>query len=523
MNRITDFAIKSFYILYIAAFGIISFFFFFWQLRKFDASFLLTAISCAFALIAMCLAFWLISKKIKFFCRHYYKILLTFCFLYFIVLVVIGINLRYDPMFDLSAVYNNAIELATKGTFATQDYNTASKDYFYYFPNNIGGVYFLSFFFSIANILGFSDFFVAAVISNSLLIVLTFYLCALITKRIFGAKASFVFLFAILLMPSLLHSGAVFYTDFLSIIFPFSSLYMFLRIINYDNSTENSSAKISKSEGLKGVIIKSLLVVLLAAIVALGSLVKFTTVIMPIAILIVSLLLKKYKIVLAIAISCIASIIIANALLANASDEFLNEEISYQLNTPYTHWVMMGLKGIGRYNGEDYIFTRSFTDVELRNQSINEEIFDRIYNLGPLGLGRLWLEKTNVFMTDGTFGMSDFLNNGPVNSNFMHKYVIYHSEYYSLYKSYNDGVYLALQILCVLACLALFLKKDKDAVKMSVYLCAFGGMLFFTAWEVTGRYFTNIMPCIIIGASAIFGICENNINNAKKSWEKLKK
>ncbi len=535
MNKVNDFAVKAFYTLYIVAFGIIAFFFFVWQLRKFDASFVLTAISCGIVLCLMAAAYYLISKYINILGKSYYKILPVFSLIYFIVLISIGLNLRYDPMFDLSAVYNNAIEFATKGSFATQDYNTASKDYFYYFPNNIGGVYFFSFFFSVAHFLGFNDYFAVAVISNSLLITTTFYLCVLITKRLYGVKASFMFLAALLFMPALWHSGAVFYTDFLSIIFPFTSLYLYLRIINYDSSVVcesgiNSFANSNKFEvrdktakknnDVNLNVKKILLIIFLSAVVALGSLVKFTTVIMPIAILIICLLSKRYKAFFAIAISCAIAMLLANAIMSNSSEKFLDEEISYQLNTPYTHWVMMGLKGIGRYNGEDYTFTRSFTDIELRNQSINEEIFDRIYNLGPVGLGKLWLEKTNIFMTDGTFGMSDFLNNGPANTNFMHKYVIYHSEYYSLYKSYCDGAYLAMQLLCLLACLAFLLKKNNDAVKIAVYLCAFGGMVFFSAWEVTGRYFTNLMPCIIIGACALFSFSE--IIN-KKTYEIFKK
>ena len=74
----------------------------------------------------------------------------------------------------------------------------------------------------------------------------------------------------------------------------------------------------------------------------------------------------------------------------------------------------MGAQGNGSYNPADYDFTRSFTDIEERNEALKAEIINRYRELGISGTLELWKEKTIKCFGDGTYALSDFLDDEPV-------------------------------------------------------------------------------------------------------------
>ena len=54
----------------------------------------------------------------------------------FIIEIVLGIALRYDPLWDVGAIHKGAIEWVETGTF--ENY----YEYFYRFPNNLAARHF---------------------------------------------------------------------------------------------------------------------------------------------------------------------------------------------------------------------------------------------------------------------------------------------------------------------------------------------------------------------------------------------
>lgn len=89
-----------------------------------------------------------LSKHEAFFTKHYKKILVSFLSIMMIAQVSFGLLLRFTPDFDISAVYDGAIEWAQTGTF------TSFFDYYYHFPNNLGAMTFFAYLLQNYNFIG---------------------------------------------------------------------------------------------------------------------------------------------------------------------------------------------------------------------------------------------------------------------------------------------------------------------------------------------------------------------------------
>lgn len=111
--------------------------------------------------------------------------------------------------------------------------------------------------------------------------------------------------------------------------------------------------------------------------ITIGSLNKFTVIIIAIAVGIDLLINRKFKEFTKILVSVVSIMMIFNVTFnLYMYSSHLDRQTANGENTPYNHWVMMGLKGDGVYNPEDYEFTRKYDYDENRNSKINKEIFD---------------------------------------------------------------------------------------------------------------------------------------------------
>ncbi len=475
-----------FSIFYILSFSIISFEFF-TNLKNNSSFFMLTAFTFILLLVFLFSANYFIKRNIDFFSKNYNLILKLFCLIYFFAIIFIASSLRFIPSGDMSAIYNNAIELVEQGTIAKINYPTTAADYFYYFPNNLGACYLLSVFFGIGSFFEYTDYFFIGCFLNAILLVLTIYFSSKICEVLFSKKEGLLILLFYIIMPSFIFSSAAFYTDFLSILFPVLSFYIYLNLEKFNDKKK-----------------KTLVYTAFSITISLGLLIKFTSIIMLIAIIISNLLFKKYKQTMLIILYSAVCFLIINSAFTLTTNKQLDENLSYQLNTPYTHWIMMGLSGEGRYNPDDYNFTRSFTDVEERNTAINSEILNRMDNLGVDGLYNLWKSKMKIAFSDGTLGLSDFLDDSPQNSSPFHKFILYSSPNYNIYKAICDASFLLILIINIALSIYLLLSKNHLHKAITLLISQVGIMLFLSIWEVTQRYITNFVPIFIIGATGIF-------------------
>ena len=340
----------------------------------------------------MLLIYRTLGRYMAFLERHYKAILVSGLILLFTANVVAGYMLRYEPAFDLGAIFTGAAKWASTGKFMGNMNLTCDPNYFYYFPNNLGGMSLLFVAFKIASWFALTDYFAIAMIMNGLLATATVLLTALICKRLFGIKQSILALVFFLLSPPFYLIAPVFYTDSLSLVFPVLVVHLYL--LYADSKTTAAKATLASLIGLS---------------CAIGMLVKFTVVIALIAIIIYRLCTKG--IISALPLTATSGIVIIAVFVAfNAYfySTHLDKDMAEKLNTPYSHWIMMSLEGDGRYNPEDYEFTQSFEDPSERKAAISNRIKERIEEKGLMGMLKLFYKKGVIVFGDGTYAQSDF-------------------------------------------------------------------------------------------------------------------
>ncbi len=429
------------------------------------------------------LSFHMLKKHTVFIKKAYPFIIVFSISLLFILNVRLGYMLRFEPIFDLGAIYTGAKEWATTGNFLDYMDPSVGYNYFYYFPHNLGGMMLLFVAFKVAAFFGATDYFAVAMITNALLATATVLLVVLICKRLFGIPQSIMALVLVLLSPPFYMIAPVFYTDSLSMVFPALVVYFYLKF--YDSTHTAQSVQYAVLIGVSCVI---------------GMLIKFTVIIALIAILIHTILLKgviPFFRVVAVAGSIVTAVLLAFNMYFYSVH--LDSQKADALNIPFSHWVMMSLDD-GSFDPEDYDFTLSFTDKYEQKSAIVDRIQERIKEKGLFGMLWLFFYKDIVAFGDSTYGQSDFLDDAPVNETKLHSLVLYEGRYFRRYKYVCSATYFTIQLLMLLSAFSVLLSKKKIYTNMISLLCIFGLMLFFTIWEVDGRYVTNYVSMMIISA-----------------------
>lgn len=433
-----------------------------------------------------------LQKKETWIQENYAKILAGFLLVYGMLMLIIGLNLRFEPIFDLEAIFGGAKEWYLTGDFEEH------KWYFYRNRNNMGGLIILY----VADLLlGFltEDFFLIALLVNIVGVLVTIAMISVCSKELWGHTAGVIGLVLVVFMLPYLFMGGAFYTDTLSMPYVAVGTYLFIKLF--------------REESIKR---KAMLSLIIGIICCIGFWIKGTALIILLAGVMVLMLRNNIK----TGICCLASML-AGFLLVN----FLVNAIVYDVHLtdverrsevpPSTHWVMMGLKGRGMYNAQDFEFTYGFTDEEERADAIREEIVYRIKERGLGGMLKLFADKTVIDYGEGTLGLSDYLDDNPQKESFFHKYVLYDGQYYSLYRAYCSTI-----LLVILFYFWAFLLRAKDiqkgpASELMIAVGFIGIFMLLMLWESSYRYFTNYTPLLMIGAVS-------GIEKWKETKEKLK-
>lgn len=445
-------------------------------IHQYNTTTLLQYIVLGFAIIA--LSFYLLTKYNSLIQKHYRIILIVFLVAYGIAILVNGFRLRFTPTFDMDAIYGGAIQWLQEDTF------TNYYEYFGYFPNNLGAMTVLHAVFGLASLFGISDFFAVGIVFNSLLLTATVLVVSLTCKKIRDEIAGVMALVFFLLCIPFLFMSAAFYTDSLSLLFPCLFYYLYLHY--------------KEQETLKKQLIFA---ALMGVTLSIGMLIKFTVLIILVAVVIDALLCMNWKkVCLFTGCSLFFAYAVFGIMNTYMYHTHLDKEECEQLNTPYLHWVMMGMQNNGWYNPEDYEFTRSLSP-EQRNSAILSRIKERVKNMGFSGTVELFMNKAVVCFGDGTYALSDFLDDTPDEEQEIHKYILYDGEKYSKYQHLTTGMLLTVYLFMLIGALQALREKElKRSIYLAPRLASLGILAFLILWETSGRYFTNFIPLMLICA-----------------------
>lgn len=446
--------------------------------------------------------FLMLVFAIMFFCVYYFLrqfsltekngnfILLVFIVVMGAIQIIAGLRLRFTPTFDLDAIYNGGRDWALNGNFDNY------QNYFGRFSNNFGGLFFFRCLFLFGNFFGISDFFALALIYNTLMLQIMVLAIFDIVRRLAGVPAAVLSLVMFGASLPFYMMGAVFYTDLLSAPFAIFSLNFYLRAKNEERIRQ-----------------KTIYFIMFGVFSAIGAALKFTVIIVAIAALIDLILnisfeeLRLKRIALNIAIPIAAVGITATLLFCfyGYMNTQQDAETVFLQRIPVTHWIMMGLNASGYYTPTDYDFTLGLSNLDVRKEEIPKVIHDRIKERGLSGMFKLCTEKAAADFGDGTYKLSDFLDDGPVNVTLLHDLVLYDGRHQDAYKHIAQGAYLAFFLFMLVGGVLGIMRPGRFIVP---WMAMFGLMLFLIIWETNSRYTLNFMPililCAVLGASNIF-------------------
>lgn len=436
------------------------------------------------ATILMILVFTQLKRILKKVPQKYSNyIALGLSIIFFVGMSVFGNLVTSIPTFDLSNVIREAnIMVQNGGKFATEEYfsvysNQVPLTILIYYIFKIGSL------FNIQNLKGF------AIVINSLFVAITSFFTYLSVKKLKGYKEGLISLIFFIINPIFYLTASYFYSDTLCM--PFAAIAFYIFIIT---KNETSLKKKIFLEAIAGVLL------------AIGFKIRVVLGILLIAVLMVKVISseqrKKYSII-TIILSFVLGLGIC-AFLEKIHEPIINKDLKY----PSTHWLMMGTnyKTDGRYNAEDFLFTKNSGTYSQKQESTIKKAKERIFEIGPIGIIPFMAKKLDVNWSNGSYDyFIKLMNSEKVNG--LYEYVvgnkrIFITYFYQICKT---------TILFLLFMAIINEIKNKDGINSkysNLYIAIFGAFLFYLIWEVLTRYSLTFLPWLIILFS--IGIEETN-------------
>ena len=437
----------------------------------------------------LCAAFIQADKHESFFAEHEKKLLFAAAAFYFVVQMIMGFMLRFEPNTDAEQCHTAAKLLVDTGTFGN---NERSFIYFTRYPFNLGIVYALAAIFRFFGALGVNDRFMPVVLVISLLFTLGLLSAARIARRIGGVKAQTRLLILFASCLPFLYCTTELYTDAFALAFPTIIIYL--------------SFKLEEASTKKTQLLYALLFALCTFI---GAQLRFTSVIAAIACIIV-LALRRHGLRLLFALCTLALVFsLGGALVDHQTHQHLSEEDIAKNALPKLHHIVMGLpvqpdEGYGQYGyGRWLIFSTSFEDPEERKAALMEEFIDRVYYLRyPNRLIHMMSRKLLSTFGNGTFVLQEIIAADEKQPDNAVKQVIFeegalHRPYYYL----TTALFTAQMIIASLSCLQAVRRKDTRGA--AVFISLLGIFLVLCMWETRARYFFSYQMLLLLAGALL--------------------
>lgn len=387
----------------------------------------------------------------------------------------------YVETWDMGVVYNAADYFVTNGSFDMGKY-----DYFLWFPNNSPLYNIFVVLFGFFKAVGIANTSLALNIFNGGLLLACAWLTELTVQTFAGREYTGTgFMLCVALCPFSLYTVLA-YTDTFSMVFLSAAMYFYARFVkNKGNRVVNIAA--------------------FALFIAFGASLKISVLIPAIA-AIIDIVLKTDRVKdTLVSVALVVAIAFGGFGIMKYAHEhspFL-PEYDYNYTIPHTHWVMMGLNGLGGYSDDDYQnITLKYPDKATRQQANIDQISRRVKEKGFDGMITHIENKLSFIYSEGTFGACYKLDRAVVRPNGLHEYIIYLGEKFEILGYFSLALFMDMLLAIVLAVFAAIKRKDTSAVMPAVSLV--GVTLFLLLWEARARYILNFLPLFVL--VAVFGI-----------------
>lgn len=399
--------------------------------------------------------------------------------------LLLGHMMAYTPSGDNFMLIRGAQMLARDGNFhANPDFGL----YLARFSNQWGFLLMLTALFRLLALFGLEDCLFVLVALQALLYTAAMRAALALARRLRGARGEVMLLFMLAACLPLYLAAAVLYTDTFSLPFVLFTLYFAQRVMEARDLRAQAGYA------------------LLCALMALtGGQIKMTVAIALIAAALCWLLTLPPRRAAALLLLCGAMMGLGTAGVRRATlSGVVDPEVYAQHNTPLLHWVMMSIPtGDNPYgaNSGDYGITWGMMEEGATREEVMDSILsrmkDRIYTLRyPNRLAAAAFRKSAATVGDGTYGMTEMLDDGPLRENAVSSFVLEGRPHYAAYGALCTGISIAHMLLACAGCALAIRRRDTRTAMLAVSL--FGMLLFLMLWEARSRYLFSYVPVLLL-------------------------
>ena len=458
-----------------------------------------------------------------------------------ISIIILGILFYFG--FSLKASYNWDIDGVYQASISSILGNPDTS-YLAMCPNNIFLYLVLKGLYKIVYAITGSTSAIFAIILNIILIYITILFIYFIANKLWGAHIGLLTSIICLFFAPFYTYASQYYTDTFALPFVVIPIYLYLCAVTTErctfdgkqntinkasvNTISKNDDTIKKASSKKYINLKIYALYCSAGmILALGLKMKGSVAIILVAIILHLFLstniisfLKKAAVIL------VSFLIVIFSFNAAVKGRIFSPELQEQTERPYTHYIMMGLRGNGGYSGEDSDFTASFTTQQEKKAANIEEIKKRIADFGFWGmLNHLTNKAVHNTWGDGTYTLfGEGSVTIPQTDSKLWLFLTAPNEegantsYYNVFYYYSQGFHLAILTLLMIS-LGIGIKNGKIDGSLLFKIVLFGLFLFLLIWETRARYVYSFTPLLLLIAS---DTCNQLVNiNFKKVKEKL--
>lgn len=388
----------------------------------------------------------------------------------------------FEPVADLHNIKRYAVYFSTHGNFnlIEQDY-AHNYQYLIRYPNNMALLLIVSIVGRICYLFTghYCDF--APVVVNIFAINISIMLTAFTAKKLFGNRKSvFVFAFCALFLPYLTYLP-YYYSDSLSMPFLIGAVHLIVSAL--------------KGGGRKSMYAK---LCVAGALIFLGYKVKGSLIIafaVGLVLLFLKFRFKKAICLILVFTAGFGSVGVAYTAAVKAVNPITKEQYE-EFEYPVTHWMMMGLKGLGKYDEKDDYYTRSFPSKEEKKDANINVIKERIKDYKAEGLYEHLANKSVWTWQDGTYYIS-YHNRKPKNDNILMDFLLIDGKYNKIFQNYSSALQLFILLMICLSAMKSMLKPKIDELLL-IKGIVFAAFLFFLLWETRSRYLFDMTPLFIL-------------------------
>lgn len=442
-----------------------------------------------FPLILVCFllilaGFLFLEKKLppNFFKQNKYKLLLATVFIVFIIQSIFGYFTYQTVDHDIGKVFNGAILYVNNPTHP--DYYQYAN-YMNHWTNNTGIFMFFILLVKMLNAIGFSNYYLAAVLVGQLFFSLAITYTFLYLDKTFNHKVACISLFFWLSFPVVYLQSAAFYTDTYSIAF----VPMVLYYITVAKRQEKMPKCISYA-------------CITGFLLFCGMQMKATVMFVVVAWCIESLFCpQKKKAVLILACLLVTYTGLQCVATKAKYHTVLNPELVEKTDTPTVFWIMMGLSGEnGEYNYMDEDAIRYIPTQKEKKQYCYQMIQTRLQEKGIAGTADFMLMKASRTFGCGDADIDYMMSRGPIYPNrWIYQFILPEGSYYFLFNNINQTIYVVINLFMLIG--AILGLKDKNKQLNTPYIALGGFVIFMLLWESNHRQLVNQWPLYIMGAA----------------------